>query len=67
MKLAYNASGKNRKKMVDIIAATISTEVAYNNAPTYSYSIGESFTVTREGDLEIADGADRIRIAIPVV
>jgi hypothetical protein len=57
MKLAYNANGKNRKKMADIIAATLSTEATYNNAPTYSYSIGESFTVTREGELEIDDSA----------
>ena len=54
MKIAYNVSGKDRKKLVNIIAKTISETANYSNAPTYAFTIG-AFTVTREGVLEVGN------------
>ena len=54
MNYAYNVSGKDRKKLVNIIAETISETANYANAPTYNFHIGE-FTVTREGILEVGN------------
>jgi len=66
MKLVYNESGKNRKKMVDIIAEAIGQEGVYAKAPTYNYNIGE-FTVDKDGTL-IFDSAtideEQVRVVI---
>jgi hypothetical protein len=61
MKLAYNVTGKDRKALTNIIVEIIGEEAVYQNAPTYSYTIG-AFTITREGELEIADTVDEAQI-----
>ena len=56
MKINFNAQGKERGKLVKIIAETLNQESTYLKAPTYNYEIG-AFTITREGELEF-DTAD---------
>jgi len=51
MKINYNQTGDNRKKMVGLISESISEPVQYAGAPTFEYHIG-AFAVTREGILE---------------
>jgi len=51
MKINYNAQGKARGKLANIIAETINAECTYMKAPTHAYQVGD-FTITREGILE---------------
>jgi hypothetical protein len=51
MRIDFKVTGKDRKKLVDIIANVTNEEAVYEKAPTYAYSIG-GFTVTREGTVD---------------
>lgn len=52
MKLTLNA--ENRKPLVDLISRFTGEAAVYMRMPTYAYRIG-SYTVTREGNLEMPD------------
>ncbi len=49
---------ENRKKLAWAIAMIIGTTAEYQYMPTCAYKIGECYTVTKSGDLEISDQAD---------
>ena len=55
MIIQYRASGKDRKKLAEVIAKEIGVDTIYQGAPTFSYHI-DYFTVDREGALVFDDG-----------
>ena len=57
MKTAFNVTGSERKRLVSVIVDSTGESAAYKGAPSMAYEIG-LFTVTRDGTLEISDGAD---------
>ena len=59
MIIEFHLAGENRKKLAWAIATIIGTTAEYQYMPTCTYKIGECYTVTKSGDLEISDQADR--------
>ena len=59
MIIAFGRTGNERKKLAWAIATIIGTTAEYQYMPTCAYKIGECYTVTKAGDLEISDQADR--------
>lgn len=59
MIIAFGLTGNERKKLAWAIATIIGTTAEYQYMPTCAYKIGECYTVTKSGDLEISDQADR--------
>ena len=59
MIIAFGLTGNERKKLAWAIATIIGTTAEYQYMPTCTYKIGECYTVTKAGDLEISDQADR--------
>ena len=57
MTIAYHS--QNRKELVKAISEIIGIPAVYQFMPTCAYKIGECYTVTKSGDLEISDQADR--------
>lgn len=58
MKIDYHLTGNDHKKLVQSISEIIGQTARYLYMPSCAYSIGDFYTVTREGDLEISDNAD---------
>ena len=58
MIIEFHLAGENRKKLAWAIAKIIGTTAEYQYMPTCAYKIGECYTVTKSGDLEISDQAD---------
>ena len=58
MIIEFHLAGENRKKLAWAIATIIGTTAEYQYMPTCAYKIGECYTVTKAGDLEISDQAD---------
>jgi hypothetical protein len=56
MTIHYNCT--NRKPLVQAISDIIGAPAEYQFMPTCAYKIGDFFTVTKEGNLEINDRAD---------
>ena len=54
MKARYNATGKQRKAMVDAIAAAVDIKPKYQGMPSAAYEIGD-YTVLKDGTLEYDD------------
>ena len=64
----YRASGKERKKLAEVIAKEIGVDAIYQGPPTFSYEM-DYFTVDREGALVFddelgGDEAERVLNAI---
>ena len=59
MIIAFERAGNERKKLAWAVAMIIGTTAEYQYMPTCAYKIGECYTVTKSGDLEISDQADR--------
>ena len=61
MKVNYNATGKERKRLAEIIAKEIGVDARYLGAPTFAYQM-DYFTVDRDGALvfEAEDGDDEV-------
>ena len=61
MKLNYNATGKERKRLAEIIAKEIGVDARYLGAPTFAYQM-DYFTVDRDGALIFEDefGGDEV-------
>lgn len=57
MKVNYNATGKERKRLAQAIGKAIGVDAIYKGVPTCTYEIGY-FTVDREGTLIFDDAAD---------
>ena len=58
MKIEYNLTGNDRRELVQNISEIIGQTARYLYMPSCAYSIGDFYTVTREGDLDINDNAD---------
>ena len=58
MIIAFGLTGNERKKLAWAIATIIGTTAEYQYMPTCAYKIGECYTITKSGDLEISDQAD---------
>ena len=57
MKVNYNATGKERKRLAQAIGNAIGVDTIYKGVPTCAYEIGY-FTVDRKGTLIFDDAAD---------
>ena len=58
MIIEIHLAGENRKKLAWAVATIIGTTAEYQYMPTCAYKIGECYTITKSGDLEISDQAD---------
>ena len=58
MTIAFHLTGEKRKALVNTIGEIIGIQAVYQFMPTCAYKIGEYYTVTKEGNLEISDSAD---------
>ena len=58
MTIAFHLTGEKRKALVNTISEIIGIQAVYQFMPTCAYKIGECYTVTKEGNLEISDSAD---------
>ena len=59
MTIAFHLTGENRKALVKAISEIIGIQAVYQFMPTCAYKIGECYTVTKEGNLEISNSADK--------
>ena len=57
MTIAYHS--QNRKELVKALSEIIGIPAVYQFMPTCAYQIVECYTVTKEGNLEISDSADK--------
>lgn len=57
MTIKFEVPGKERKRLVQTLAAWLGSDVKYNGAPSFSYEV-ERFTVGRDGDLTFDGKAD---------
>ena len=57
MKLDYNCTGSDRKKLVQLISESINTPSKYLGAPSFAYQI-DCITVDKNGVLHLNDMAD---------
>ena len=58
MTIAFHLTGEKRKALVKAISEILEIPAEYQYMPTCTYKIGECYTVTKEGNLEISDSAD---------
>ena len=58
MEIKFNCIGAERKKLAQAISEIIGTPAEYQYMPTCAYTIGDFYTVTKDGNLEIDDMAD---------
>lgn len=58
MKIDYHLTGNDRRELVQSISEIIGQTARYLYMPTCSYSIGEHYTVSKDGVLDISDDAD---------
>ncbi len=59
MTIAFHLTGENRKTLVKAVSEILEIPAEYQYMPTCAYKIGECYTVTKEGNLEISDSADK--------
>ena len=57
MKIHYNITKEQRKKMVEIVGKTLGVQPIYCGAPTFAYKVG-AFEITRDGSICFGDEAD---------
>ena len=62
MIIEFQLTGEKRKELVNTISEIIGAPAEYQYMPTCAYKIGRDFTITKEGNLEISDSADRKEI-----
>ncbi len=58
MNIEFNLTGEERKKLVRAVSEITGISAEYQYMPTCSYTIGEHYTVTKNGTLIIGDDAD---------
>ena len=58
MTIEFHLTGEKRKTLVKAISKILEIPAEYQYMPTCAYKIGECYTVTKEGNLEISDSAD---------
>ena len=57
MKIHYNITKEQRKKMVEIVGRTLDVRSIYCGVPTFAYKVG-AFEITRDGSICFGDEAD---------
>ena len=62
MEIDYHLTGNDRKELVKNISEIIGQTARYLYMPSCAYRIGDFYTVTREGVLDISDDADKKEI-----
>lgn len=62
MNIEFNLTGEDRKKLVKAISEITGIPAEYQYMPTCAYSIGEHYTVTKDGTLIISDDTDEKEI-----
>ena len=58
MTIEFHLTGENRKTLVKAVSEILEIPAEYQYMPTCAYKIGEYYTITKEGSLEISDSAD---------
>ena len=58
MIIEFQLTGEKRKELVNAVSEIIGAPAEYQFMPTCAYKIGDFYTVTKEGNLEISDSAD---------
>ena len=61
MKIHYNITKEQRKKMVEIVGRTLGVQLIYCGAPTFAYKVG-AFEITRDGCICFGDEADEAEV-----
>lgn len=64
MNIKYNLTGEKRKELVKAISEIVGIPAKYQFMPTCSYTIGEHYTVTKDGTLIIDGDADEKEIQL---
>ena len=60
MTIAFHLTGEKRKSLVKAVSEILEIPAEYQYMPTCAYKIGECYTVTKEGNLEISNSADKM-------
>ena len=58
MIIEFQLTGEKRKELAKTVSEIIGAPAEYQFMPTCAYKIGDFYTVTKEGNLEISDSAD---------
>ena len=58
MIIEFQLIGEKRKELAKTVSEIIGAPAEYQFMPTCAYKIGDFYTVTKEGNLEISDSAD---------
>ena len=58
MTIEIQLTGEKRKELAKAVSEIIGAPAEYQFMPTCAYKIGDFYTVTKEGNLEISDSAD---------
>ena len=61
MKIHYNITKEQRKKMVEIVGRTLGVQPIYCGAPTFAYKVG-TFEITRDGSICFGDEVDEAEV-----
>ena len=62
MIIEFQLTGEKRKELAKTVSEIIGAPAEYQYMPTCAYKIGRDYTITKEGNLEISDSADRKEI-----
>lgn len=57
MEIRYDATGQERKKLVEAMSAILECEARYMGAPSFAYTV-DYFTIDKEGTVSFDDRAD---------
>ena len=58
MIIEFGFTGNDRKELANVVSDIIGAPAEYQYMPTCAYIIGDLYTITKEGDLDISDRAD---------
>lgn len=59
MIIEFQLTGEKRKELVNAVSEIIGAPAEYQFMPTCAYKIGDFYTISKEGNLEISDSADK--------
>lgn len=66
MRIHYNVTGAERKRLVNAIVDTIGAKANYKGMPSVAYEI-DYFTVTKDGTLEFSDRSDTEEVEMVIM
>ena len=66
MRIHYNVTGAERKRLVNAIVDTIGAKANYKGMPSAAYEI-DYFTVTKDGTLEFSDRSDTEEVEMVIM